>query len=399
VAPELLDDGSGSPSCPYLALELLHGASFRDWLESAREESSSIPLEHVLTTFCVLCDTVESMHERGVLHRDLKPQNIFLVGSGRAVPRRVALLDFGVARMLRPDALGDGLTHKGQRLGTPHYMAPEQCRGELDLDVRADVYALGAILFESICGRPPFEGEDATSVESAQLHEPPPRPSELADVPSCLDDIVIQCLAKEREMRPPSALAVAQALLGALAGAERRQERLGRSMTTRKRARRTTGQVRTGALLGLRATAPASVVCAAAERESGWLVYCSDGTFVIAFAHASVDEEVEASMRVAQRLRGHFTSAIVHVAVLRVRQNGATMHVTGGAILQPESWLGTAVHHGNPEGVVLTPDAVEQVRSVATVEPAFGQYAVVELDGVTEDQPTALRCLPRADDR
>src|SRR4030095_72669 len=101
-------------------------------------------------------------HAKGIVHRDLKPENVFLVGP--AGNETVKLLDFGVAKLTAARRSSANSTVEGSILGTPLYMSPEQCRGMPNLDGRADIYSLGCLLFEMVCGRPPFLGDTATAL-------------------------------------------------------------------------------------------------------------------------------------------------------------------------------------------------------------------------------------------
>ncbi|MBA2545090.1 MAG: serine/threonine protein kinase, partial [Deltaproteobacteria bacterium] len=145
-----------------------------------------------------IAKTLQAAHDAGVIHRDLKPDNVFLVD----VPgerSRAKLLDFGLAKLtgeMRPDR-----TRAGSMLGTPQYLAPEQARGEADY--RADLYGLGVMLFELVSGRLPFEGKNTVDVVSMHLLEAPPRLSTCAQgVTQELDDLVDAMLAKEPADRP-----------------------------------------------------------------------------------------------------------------------------------------------------------------------------------------------------
>ena len=127
-------------------------------------------------------------HARGLMHRDIKPGNIFLVG-GRT--DRVKVLDFGIARR----GHAGQATRTGMVLGTPAYMAPEQARGSRALDARADVFALGAVLFKCITGLPAFAGDDEIAILAKMLFEAPPRVRDIRkDVPAALDDLLARML-------------------------------------------------------------------------------------------------------------------------------------------------------------------------------------------------------------
>ncbi|WP_437488256.1 protein kinase [Sorangium sp. So ce1014] len=163
--------------------------------------------------------TLGALHRLGIVHRDLKPSNLLLVGGS---VDEVTLLDFGVARVAEA---GQELTMPGVMLGTPGYMAPEQARGELTIDARADVFALGCVLYRCLTGRPPFVGNDGLSVLVKVLLEDPPRLRELrGEVPAALDDLVTRMLAKAPRDRPRDGAAVAAELasLGDVAPGSRR---------------------------------------------------------------------------------------------------------------------------------------------------------------------------------
>jgi serine/threonine protein kinase len=146
-------------------------------------------------------------HANGLVHRDVKPSNLYLLNRDF---RQVCLLDFGIARQRDNPS---GLTSRGTVVGTPAYMAPEQARGSLDIDGRADVFALGCILFRGLTGRQPFEGAHRMAVLAKIVFESAPHVFELRpDVPRALDDLVDRMLAKNPDDRPPDGDAVAEEL-------------------------------------------------------------------------------------------------------------------------------------------------------------------------------------------
>jgi serine/threonine-protein kinase len=167
-------------------------------------------------TACVIAgqvaDALGAVHDKGIVHRDLKPANVFLVGDARD-PAAVAVkvLDFGVAKLLAVDAAAR-LTMRGMLVGTPEYMAPEQCWGS-DVDHRADIYALGCILFEMLTGLPPFVAEDVQELIVAHRFTPAPSvATSAADVPVWLDHLLARMLEKDPGRRPASMREVAGAL-------------------------------------------------------------------------------------------------------------------------------------------------------------------------------------------
>jgi len=150
-----------------------------------------------------ICAGLEAAHAVGVVHRDLKPENILIERSGRVV-----ITDFGIA-CAREDPTDRAKTVGGV-VGTPAYMAPEQVEALPDLDARADIYALGVMLFEMLTGLMPWRGDSVYTLAAARLTNPPPNPLELCpDLPEAFSQVVLRCMAREREDRYQSAAAVA----------------------------------------------------------------------------------------------------------------------------------------------------------------------------------------------
>jgi len=202
--------GAGSA---YLAIEWLEGHDLEQ-----RLERGPLGVEQTLVLAAHVADALGAAHAGGVIHRDVKPGNLFLVGGDLA---KVKVLDFGLARLGTASA-----TRTGTVLGTPAYMAPEQARGEREIDPRADVFALGAVLFECLTGRPPFVAENLMAVLAKVLLEEAPRVRDLApDVPPDLDAMLARMLSKDRAGRPKDGAEVARAFaaLGALPARSREE--------------------------------------------------------------------------------------------------------------------------------------------------------------------------------
>ncbi len=206
---------------------------------------------------------VAHAHERQVIHRDLKPGNILLDGEGR-----VHVLDFGLARHLEE---GTRITASGESMGTPAYMPPEQALGEASkVGPAADVYALGAILYEVLTGHPPFEGANAMEVLARLVHEDP-RPPRLLDarIPEDLETICLRALRREPERRYPTAGPLADDLGRWLRGeaiAARRETAIERAMRWLRR-HRALAALAAAVLVALTVTAVAGVQAAAERRE------------------------------------------------------------------------------------------------------------------------------------
>jgi len=155
-----------------------------------------------------LCQSLVAAHEQGVIHRDIKPQNLLLDATGM-----LKVMDFGIARLAGGSS---GLTEVGMLVGTPSYMAPEQLLTET-FDERIDLYAVGVVLFECLTGRLPFEANSAVALIAKLIREEPPAPASLnPEIPPALAALVLRLLSKEPEQRPATAAELGR-LLGELA--------------------------------------------------------------------------------------------------------------------------------------------------------------------------------------
>jgi serine/threonine protein kinase len=193
-----VDEGRG---VPYIAMPFLKGAS----LEERLRQVEKLPLAEVLRIGREAAQGLAAAHAAGLIHRDIKPDNIWLEGDAG----KVKLLDFGLARAARDDA---GLTQQGAIIGTPAYMAPEQAQGE-PLDARADLFSLGCVLYRACCGRQPFQKGDILASVLAVISDHPPSLTEVDPaVPPPLSNLVMQMLAKLPGSRPASAEDVARTL-------------------------------------------------------------------------------------------------------------------------------------------------------------------------------------------
>jgi serine/threonine-protein kinase len=195
---EIIDVGKLPSGVPYLVMELLQGESLSERVTRLGPLPFDVVVDFAAQAACAL----EVAHERGIVHRDLKPENLFILSAAEGERETLKVLDFGIAK-LRDDLTATPVhTRAGSLLGTPLYMSPEQCRGLNELDLRTDVYSLGVILFEAVCGTPPFLAKSVGEVMRMHMSEEPMRPSELrADIPPQLEFVILKCLAKEPEQR------------------------------------------------------------------------------------------------------------------------------------------------------------------------------------------------------
>ncbi|MGM0575018.1 MAG: protein kinase domain-containing protein [Myxococcota bacterium] len=209
---EISDFGVTPQGLHYLVMEHLTGEDLYDW----SQERGRVDVRDALQIGAQTCEALAVIHRHGFVHRDLKPENIWLVEGD---PGRVKLLDFGIAGVLAGDESSDAdrLTRTGRALGTPNYMAPEQARAGA-LDGRADLYALGCVLWELVTAEVAFAGGSPMEVMTRQLQEMPRRPSEVvAGLPSWFDDLVLHALEKDPDERYPDADAMRAALEEGLA--------------------------------------------------------------------------------------------------------------------------------------------------------------------------------------
>ncbi len=185
---------------PFVALELLEGGSLDDRLASTPQAA-----EYAATTIALLARAVDAAHQAGIVHRDLKPSNVLFASEG--TPK---ITDFGLAKRLQEN----GQTETGQVLGSPSYIPPEQAQGRSkDVGPTADVYALGAILYEMLTGRPPFQGPTPLDTVMQVIRDEPIAPSRLArQIPRDLETICLKSLTKEPHRRYQTAPALAEDL-------------------------------------------------------------------------------------------------------------------------------------------------------------------------------------------
>lgn len=198
---KVFDYGQLTDGTPYIMMELLEGESLQERINHAVERGSGLPLHTALAVARQIASALAIIHQKNIIHRDLKPENIYVVPDPM-VPsgERVKLLDFGLAKILDEQVRR---TTEGMVLGTPLYMSPEQCNGSRRIDYKADVYSLGALLFEMLVGRPPFLAASAAALMYQHVHTPAPVLTQVAnDVPQGLLDLLAAMLAKRAAERP-----------------------------------------------------------------------------------------------------------------------------------------------------------------------------------------------------
>ena len=210
-----MDFGVTPGGVAYLVMELLSGYSLEHELTDGRQ----VPLPRTVRLMVPVCEALAAAHRYGIVHRDVKPANIFLhLAGGEEVPK---VLDFGIARIVGEAAADPRVTLEGFIVGTPVYMAPERFRNQ-PLDGRSDVYSVGVTLYQMLSGRLPFAADQADPMAVAMRHLEAAPPPMGAGVPPAVEAVVMNALRKRPEHRP-DAVHLGQDLARAAGGRQRRK--------------------------------------------------------------------------------------------------------------------------------------------------------------------------------
>jgi eukaryotic-like serine/threonine-protein kinase len=315
VAHGWLDDGR-----PFLAMEWLEGEDL-----AARLDRGPLRADEALALARRVAEALAVAHDAGVVHRDVKPGNLFLVG-GQVKDVRVT--DFGVAS-------GNAVTTRlltgtGVIVGTPGYMAPEQARGDGDVDGRADLFSLGCVLFECVTGRPPFDGPTVMAVLARLLLGEAPRMSSIAPgISPSLDELVARLLSRDVARRPPSARALATEL-DALCdgGGGFALSEAAPPLATEQRpvtvvlARMPADHVTAETLAVEDVERQRAVFTGLAERFGGAAIVLPDGAGIVAFQLDHVRDQVTRAARCALALAPHLPDAMLAIATTHVASRG-----------------------------------------------------------------------------
>ena len=382
---EVKELGTLQDGTPYYAMEYVKGTTLREFIRERGRVSPAEALEMIEP----VCAALETAHAAGIVHRDVKPGNI-MIGEGE--PRAaIKLLDFGIAKLTAPEAGSTGLTSIGQRLGTPAIMAPEQILGGR-IDARTDIYALGALLYSLLTGRPPFESMVPGDLVQQHLEAPPPRPSQRAPLSPALDAVVLRCLEK----RPEKRFETVRAFLEALREAVHTYESVPSSEVER---------LAVGILVDVRvredadgddeelASEVVQIIERAEEcmRSGGFLLATATSSQLLGLRLLSDDSgyargERRAAVEFALTLNAALrrdavpgapihVNVAVHVGPVNVRV-AAEPEITSGAIARTETWAPAR----DVDGLCATPAAVEGLASL-TLEPGPDGLCIVRRQG------------------
>jgi serine/threonine protein kinase len=206
---EILDQDRTDSGIPFLVMEFLEGESVGQRIKRL----GGLSQDDTMAIMLPLLDALDAAHQAGVIHRDLKPDNVFILPGARG-EERIKILDFGISQ--KADEIEHHLTQEGSVLGTPHYMSPEQARGEPNIDGRVDVYAVGVMFYECVVGDVPFDANNYNALLQIILGRPPPSPrGKGAEISPAIEQVVLAAMDKERDRRPPTARAFHNLLLEA----------------------------------------------------------------------------------------------------------------------------------------------------------------------------------------
>jgi serine/threonine-protein kinase len=205
----IFDVGRLSDGAPYIVMEYLEGSDLAHLVES----SGPLPVDDAIEFVVQACEAIAAAHAMGIVHRDLKPANLFLARTGDGRPC-IKVLDFGISKLSgAAHGPGAGLTSTTTIMGTPCFMSPEQLRSTRDVDARADIWSMGAIVHALLTGAPPYDGESNADVSAKIIRDLPTPVRELRpEVPAELEAIILKCLEKDPDARYPDVAELAKAL-------------------------------------------------------------------------------------------------------------------------------------------------------------------------------------------
>ena len=388
ATPCVLAEGVLQTGFPYLVMTLVSGTSLADWL--AGQPSMAPPRDQALTLLAKLATVVDEMHARDVLHRDLKPENIIVREDGG-----ITLIDFGLATSITgedsvtpPNA---DLTKTGQQLGTSAYMAPEQTLGVGPRNPQSDLYSLGVITFELLCGRLPFIG-DQSAIRHGHSWQRPPKLSEIAQLNANIDQVIDRALAKDPAARYANATELVAAATAALA------QEAKPSSTPAPSPRKPRQTKQAVVLLNIEPHLPINRVTALVA-PAGQVVKPLENGYLVAFAKAgTLADGIACALEVSNHLTNSGHTCVVHVADLRVRAGAHGVVLVGKAVSKPTSW--TPQQQDVDTGAAFaTAAAAEHIDSSRLLRQTGADSWELDLAGTAVDPRAATQTLAVDRDR
>jgi eukaryotic-like serine/threonine-protein kinase len=366
---DVLSDGS-----VYVVMEFVRAQTLADRLTAL---AAPMTLDEFARDALAILSVIETAHGRGFVHCDLKPENIFVDEKFGA-----KLFDFGLVRSPDPDTDRLDSTKEEAPAGTPEYMSPEQCEGRVEIDARSDIYSLGVIFYEMLCGAPPFWGNSA-EVQQDHRSRRPPVLSRRVELAAALEDAIMRCLAKDPDRRPQNITDLRRALQAGIVAERARRDAAGvpRAVTASSdsapvstpaaKPAAPARERRAVALLFFESAGNVAVVREAMNSVGAQLAHAAGAQYVWAFGHEVGDNPTRAAATAGEMIlaRGLAARALVELASVSIqaRPDGSRRYQSP-LFAKKEQYPGES----DPRGVLLSSAALEVLPDIP-VAPVPGR--------------------------